>query len=81
MKPETNTHSVKVRRIGNSLGVILPREMLATLGVSEGDELFALRTPEGLTLTAYDPHFASAIETGRRYMRRYRNALRELAKR
>ena len=81
MRSVTNTHSVKVRRIGNSLGVILPREVLTALGVGEGDQLFALRTPEGLTLTPYDPHFASAIETGRRYMRRYRNAMRELAKR
>jgi putative addiction module antidote len=77
----TGTRCLKVRRIGNSLGVVLPREMLATLRVTEGDELFASQTPEGLTLTPYDPHFANVIETGRRYMRRYRNAMRELAKR
>jgi len=72
--------ALKLRRIGNSLGVILPREMLAELGVEEGDQLFAVRTPEGLRLTPYDPHFAAAIESGRRTMRLYRNAMRELAK-
>jgi putative addiction module antidote len=76
-----STQAIKVRRIGNSLGVILSREMLTELGVSEGDDLFAIRTPEGLRLTQYDPNFAAAIQSGRRYMRRYRNAMRELARR
>lgn len=75
-----DTQTIKVRRVGNSLGVILSREMLAALGVAEGDDLFAVRTPEGLRLTPYDPHFAAAIQSGRRYMRRYRNAMRELAR-
>jgi len=75
-----DTQTIKVRRVGNSLGVILSREMLAALGVTEGDDLFAVRTPEGLRLTPYDPHFAAAIRSGRRYMRRYRNAMRELAR-
>jgi len=75
-----DTQTIKVRRVGNSLGVILSREMLAVLGVAEGDDLFAVRTPEGLRLTPYDPHFAAAIQSGRRYMRRYRNAMRELAR-
>jgi putative addiction module antidote len=76
-----DTRAIKVRRIGNSLGVILSREMLGALGVSEGDDLFAVRTLEGLRLTPYDPNFAAAIQSGRRYMRRYRNAMRELARR
>ena len=76
-----DVHALKVRRIGNSLGVILSREMLATLGVEEGDDLFAVRTTEGLTLSPYDPHFAAVVKSGRRYMRRYRNAMRDLARR
>ncbi len=76
-----DTEAIKVRRIGNSLGLILSREMLAALNVSEGDDLFVVRTPDGLRLTAYDPHFAAALQSGRRHMRRYRNALRELARR
>jgi putative addiction module antidote len=72
--------SLVVRRIGNSLGVILGKEALSELGVTEGDTLFVVRTPDGISLTAYDPDFADAIEAGRAYMRRHRNALRELAR-
>lgn len=72
---------VKVRKVGNSLGVILTKDVIESLGVAEGDELFAIRTPDGIRLTPYDPDFANAIESTRDYMRRHRNALRELAKR
>jgi putative addiction module antidote len=72
---------VKVRRVGNSLGVILTKDVVESLGVAEGDELFAIRTPDGIRLTPYDPDFATAIESTRDYMRRHRDALHELAKR
>jgi putative addiction module antidote len=72
---------VKVRKVGNSLGVILTKDVVESLGVAEGDELFAIRTPEGIRLTRYDPDFATAIESTREYMRRHRDALHELAKR
>jgi putative addiction module antidote len=72
---------VRVRKVGNSLGVILTKDVVESLGVAEGDELFAIRTAEGIRLTAYDPDFAKVIESTRDYMRRHRNALRELAKR
>lgn len=72
---------VKVRKVGNSLGVILTKDVVETLGVAEGDELFAIRTPDGIRLTPYDPDFAHAIESTREYMRRHRNAMRELARR
>jgi putative addiction module antidote len=72
---------VKVRKVGNSLGVILTRDVVESLGVSEGDELFAIRTPDGIRLTAYDPDFADAITSTRDYMRRHRDALHELSKR
>jgi hypothetical protein len=52
-----------------------------SLGVAEGDELFAVKTPEGIRLTPYDPDFARVINDTRDYMRRHRNALHELAKR
>ena len=71
---------VKVRKVGNSLGVILTKDVVESLGVAEGDELFAIRTPDGIRLTPYDPDFAQAIESTRDYMRRHRNALHELAK-
>lgn len=72
---------VKVRRIGNSLGVILTKDVVDSLGVAEGDELFAVRSLDGIRLTPYDPDFAKAIESTRDYMRRHRDALHELAKR
>ena len=72
---------VKVRKVGNSLGVILTKDVVESLGVAEGDELFAVRTPDGIRLTPYDPDFANAIESTRDYMRRHRNALNDLAKR
>jgi putative addiction module antidote len=72
---------VKIRKVGNSLGVILTKDVVESLGVAEGDELFAIRTPEGIRLTPYDPDFATAIESTREYMRRHRDALHELAKR
>jgi putative addiction module antidote len=73
--------SLKVRRLGNSLGIILGRDTLDALGVGEGDELFAVRTPDGIRLTPFDPDFATVIESTRDYMHRHRNALHELARR
>ncbi|OFX14836.1 MAG: hypothetical protein A2516_00900 [Alphaproteobacteria bacterium RIFOXYD12_FULL_60_8] len=69
-----------VRKIGNSLGVILPKGMLEEMNVKEGDELFAVKAPDGVRLTPYDPHFAKAMGIARKYMREHRNTLRELAK-
>ena len=72
---------VKVRKVGNSLGVILTKDVVESLGVAEGDNLFAVRTPDGIRLTPFDPDFATAIESTRDYMRRHRDALHELARR
>lgn len=72
--------ALKVRKIGNSLGVILPRPNLEDLNVEEGDELFLVQTPDGIQLTPYDPEFADAMEDAREFMRTHRNAFRELAK-
>lgn len=72
---------VKVRKVGNSLGVILTKNVVESLGIAEGDQLFAVRTSDGIWLTPYDPDFATAVESNRDYMRRHRDALRELSKR
>ena len=69
-----------IRKIGNSYGVILGKEALNELGVQPGDALYVIKTPDGLQLTPYDPDFAEAMDAGRDYMRRHRNALRELAR-
>ena len=54
--------------------------MLDELGVREGDVLFPVCTPDGVYLTPYDPDFEAVMESTRDYMRRHRNALRELAR-
>jgi putative addiction module antidote len=74
------TEQVIVRKIGNSLGLILPRATLDELKVGEGDVLHVVRTPDGVRLTPYDPNFGEALDATRDYMRRHRDALRELAK-
>ncbi len=71
---------LKIRKIGTSLGVVLPKELLTELGVGEGDMLYPVRTPDGVSLTQYDPDFAEILDDSRDYMRRHRNAMRELAK-
>lgn len=74
------SESVRVRKIGNSYGIILSKVLLQELQVSEGDVLFVVRTPDGVRLTSYDPDFADALNAGRAYMDEHRDALRELAK-
>ena len=72
---------LKIRRIGNSLGAVLPKEVLKRLKVSEGDKLCLTESPEGFKITSYDEDFALAMKAFERSRKRYRNALRELAKR
>ncbi len=72
---------LKIRKIGTSLGIVLPKELLAELCVGEGDKLYPVRTPGGVSLSPYDPDFAEILDDSRDYMRRHRNAMRELAKR
>lgn len=70
---------LKITAIGNSAGVILPKELLARLRVDKGDELYVLETPDGIRLTNYDPEFAAQIEVAERIMREDRDVLRKLA--
>lgn len=72
--------SLKVRKIGNSLGVVLPKEALSHLHVEEGDTLTLTESQDGVRLTATDPTFTETMEVFECLSRRYRNALRELAK-
>lgn len=71
--------TLKVRRLGNSLGTIIPKEVADALHVQEGDELYVTETPEGIMLTPYDPEFADAMEDAQSFMDSHRNAFRELA--
>lgn len=71
----------KVRRIGNSLGIILPKEALETLKVQEGASLYLTESPESsLRITANQPDFEKKMQILGSLMDRYRNALQELAK-
>jgi len=71
---------IKVRKIGNSLGAILPGEVAARLRVREGDHLSVTETADGIELSPYDPDFEAAMSAFEQGRKRYRNALRRLAK-
>ena len=73
-------HALKLIQIGNSVGVILPKEVLARLKLSKGDTLHVTETPDGIALTPYDPSFEEQVELGREFMREYRDTFRALAK-
>ena len=71
---------LKITKIGNSAGVILPKEVLAKLRVGLGDQLYLTEAPDGVRLTAQDPDFAEDMELAEDIMREDRNILRALAK-
>jgi putative addiction module antidote len=73
-------HQLKLTQIGNSVGVVLPKEVLAKLKLDKGDSVFVTEAPGGLVLTPYDPKIAEQLELGREIMREYRDTLRALAK-
>jgi putative addiction module antidote len=70
---------LKITTIGNSAGVVLPKDLLARLRLSKGDELYAVETPDGVRLTVYDPELAAQMEVAERVMREDRQVLRKLA--
>jgi putative addiction module antidote len=71
---------LKVTAIGNSLGVILPKDALGRLKVGKGDSLFITESPDGYRLTPYNPSFEGQMAAARKVMKKRRSALRELAK-
>ena len=70
---------LKITTVGNSAGVILPKELLARLRLEKGDELYVLETPDGIKLTAYDSTFAEQMAVAEEIMHKDRNLLRKLA--
>ncbi len=72
--------ALKLTQIGNSVGVILPKELLARLKLDKGDTLYVTEAVNGLNLSPYDPSLEEEIEIGREFMREYRNTFRQLAK-
>ncbi len=69
-----------IRAIGNSSGVVLPKELLDQLGLTQGDKLFVTKVPDGFTMRPFDETFATQMEVARRVMKKDRAILRELAK-
>ena len=72
--------ALKLRRIGNSVGALIPQEALAALKVKEGDTLYLTEAPDGFRVTPYDPEFEEQMNIAREIMKRDRNLLRALAK-
>ena len=72
--------TLKLTQIGNSVGVILPKELLGKLGVGKGDTLYAIDTPDGVRLSTAEPDFEAKMEVARRIMKERWAVLRELAK-
>lgn len=72
--------TLKLTQIGNSVGVILPKEVLARLKAEKGDAVFVTETPEGYVLTPYDPALEDQLRVGREFMREYRDTFHQLAK-
>ena len=73
------TTSLKVITVGNSTGVVLPKEILQRLHVRKGDKLYVLETPNGIELVPYNPEFAQQMEIAEQVMREDRDVLRKLA--
>jgi len=72
---------LKVRKFGNSLGVVLPKEVIIRLRTGDGERLFLIEAPDGTyQLTPYDPAFEQKMNQAEDIISRYRNTLRALAK-
>lgn len=71
--------TLKVTRIGNSTGVVLPKEILQRLRIEKGDRLYVLETPHGIELVPYDPDFGAQMEAAEQVMREDRDVLKKLA--
>ena len=72
--------ALKLTQIGNSVGVILPKEVLARLKLEKGDTVFVTDAANGVTLTPYDPALDEQLALGRDFMREYRDTFHQLAK-
>ncbi|MBN9598135.1 MAG: AbrB/MazE/SpoVT family DNA-binding domain-containing protein [Afipia sp.] len=79
--PKAGDQALQIRKIGNSVGLILPKELLARLNLKEGDKVYPLEQPDGsLRLSPFDPKHAKAMEIARQVMHEYRDTLAALAK-
>jgi len=78
---ELEGHVLQIKKIGNSVGLILPKDLLARLKLKEGDNLYVVeQTERGMKLTPYDPKHAEAMAIARRSFRKYADTYKALAK-
>jgi putative addiction module antidote len=73
------SNTLKITTVGNSAGIVLPKEILERLRVKKGDTLYAMETPNGIELTPYDEEFAEDMAVAEKVMRDNRDLLRKLA--
>ncbi len=71
--------TIKIRKVGNSLGTTFPKEIVSKFNLTEGDTLFVTETHDGICLTPYNPDFEAAMTAFTATSKKYRNALRKLA--
>jgi putative addiction module antidote len=71
---------LKLTQIGNSVGVVLPKEVLAQLKLRKGDSMFLTHIANGVLLSPYDPAIEEELNAGREFMKSYRDAFRALAR-
>ena len=72
-------NTLKLTNVGNSVGVILPKELLSKLRVDKGDTLYVVETPEGIELNEYRPDFVAQMDTAEKLIRDNRDVLKKLA--
>jgi putative addiction module antidote len=72
-------NSVKITQIGNSTGIVLPKEVLSRLKVQKGDSLYIIETSDGIQLTPYDQDFSDEMQAAKRVMKKHRDVLHKLA--
>jgi antitoxin MazE len=80
MKGDSSMRKTTLRRVGNSLGITLPKTVVENYHLAEGDQLNLLETDEGLVLTPFNPEFTAWAKAYERTNRRYRNTLKALAR-
>jgi len=71
---------LKLRKVGNSVGLIVPKQVREKMGVKEGDAVYLTETPDGYRISPYDPEFSRQMKVAREVQAKHRDALRELAK-
>ncbi|MBL8318597.1 MAG: AbrB/MazE/SpoVT family DNA-binding domain-containing protein [Burkholderiaceae bacterium] len=72
--------ALKLTQIGNSVGLVLPKEVLARLKLGKGDTVYVTDAVNGVTLTPYDPTLGEQLERGREFMQEFRDTFHQLAK-